>query len=92
MLSPMVSSQTVSVPPLVHEMVALYGVMLSTVTAVGGGQGLFCAFNTPDNRHPKDIKQNSNTLFIIKQIDNQYITPPIHLSRYYFKCKNTKKN
>ena len=63
--------------------------MLSTVTAVGGGQGLFCAFNTPDNRHPKDIKQNSNTLFIIKQIDNQHITIPIHLSHYYLGCKNT---
>ena len=42
------SSQSVSVPPLVQVMVALYVVMLSTVMPVGAGQVTVCAFKASD--------------------------------------------
>ena len=52
MLSPIQSSQRVSVPPLVQVMVALYVVMLSTVMPVGAGQVTVWACIASGTRHP----------------------------------------
>ena len=51
------SSQSVSVPPLVQVTVALYVEMLSTVMPVGAGQVTVCAFKACD--------MNNNTRIII---------------------------
>ena len=68
MLSPIMSSQRVSVPPLVQVMVALYVVMLSAVMPVGAGQMVVWACIASESKHATSVNIILKVLFITSLI------------------------